>query len=127
MLLFVPKLFLHYLVPAILGEGSSHVSFVALLLARILSSLVNYAINGKVVFRNTENKARSLFLYFALVVVIFFANDFIIDWLRFDSGWLDKTSKFHSVLAHFLSQIICFPLSFFAQKYIVFPKGKKTK
>lgn len=120
------NVFFHFLMPLILGKGSTLISDASLLLARVISSLVNYAINGKVVFQNTKNKARSLLLYFALVVVIFFANNFIINFLLYDSGWF-TTSGLHTVLAHFASQIICFPISFLAQKYIVFPKGKKEK
>lgn len=119
-------LLLHYLMPLLL-DSTDAVNFTSLLIARVLSSMFNFAVNGKVVFRNTEKPTKSLILYFALVVLIFFGNDFIIDWLRYDSGWLSASSKFHSVLAHLLSQVICFPVSFLAQKYVVFPKGKKAK
>lgn len=111
-------LLLRFVMPLIFPENTDLIDFTSLLAARVISSLVNFSVNGTVVFRNMQKPLRSLILYFALVVVIFFANDFLIDWLRYDF------LKLHPVLAHLLSQAICFPVSFLAQKFVVFPKGK---
>lgn len=113
-------LLLHFLMPLLLGNQTNLIDFTSLLFARIISSVVNFAINGTVVFRSTKNPARSFFLYFLLVAVIFFANDFLIDSFRYG---LDL----HSVPAHLLAQGICFPVSFLAQKYLVFPHKKENK
>ena len=111
-------LLLRFVMPLIFPESTDLVDFTSLLAARVISSLVNFSVNGTVVFRNMKKPLRSLILYFALVVIVFFANDFLIDWLRYDF------LKLHPVLAHLLSQAICFPVSFLAQKFVVFPKGK---
>lgn len=112
-------LLLRFVMPLIFPENTDAIDFTSLLVARVISSLVNFSVNGSVVFRNMKNPLRSLILYFSLVVIIFFANDLIIDWLRYDF------LKLHPVLAHFVSQLICFPVSFLVQKYVVFPKGEK--
>ncbi len=113
-------LLLHLLMPLLLGDQTDLIDFTSLLIARVISSVLNFAINGKVVFRNTKNPTRSFVLYFLLVAAIFFANDFLIDQLRYGL-------KLHSVPAHILAQAICFPVSFFVQKYIVFPHKKEKK
>ncbi|MBQ3075594.1 MAG: bifunctional glycosyltransferase family 2/GtrA family protein, partial [Clostridia bacterium] len=111
---------LRFVFPLFLGDNRRIIAFVSLLCARVISSLVNFSVNGTVVFRNMQKPLRSLILYFALVVGIFFANEqlnalFYLNW------------KIHPILSHLLSQAICFPVSFLAQKFIVFPKGKAKK
>lgn len=112
-------LLLRFLFPLFLKEERT-VAFVALLCARVISSLVNFAINGTVVFRNMEKPVRSLILYFALVVLVFLANEQL-------NALFYLTLGIHPILSHLMSQVICFPVSFFAQKYVVFPKGKAKK
>ncbi len=96
------------------------ITFVALLCARVISSLVNFAINGSMVFHNMKNPIRSLILYFTLVAIIFFANEQL-------NALFYLKLHIHPILSHLISQVICFPISFLAQKYVVFPKGKETK
>ena len=112
-------LLLRFLFPLIF-ENERTVAFVALLCARVISSLVNFAVNGTVVFRNMEKPLRSLILYFMLVVGIFFANEQL-------NALFYLTLGIHPILSHLMSQVICFPISFLAQKYVVFPKGKAKK
>lgn len=107
-----------FLFPLLFREART-VTFVSLLVARILSSLVNFWINGKVVFRGLKNPLKCFLFYALLVVGIFFANEWILSLLllRF---------RFHPLLAHILAQIICFPVSFLVQKFLIFrtPKEK---
>ncbi len=109
-------LLLRFLFPLFL-ESDRTIAFVSLLCARVISSLVNFSVNGTVVFRNMKNPARSLILYFILVVGIFFANEQL-------NALFYVTLGIHPILSHLTSQILCFPVSFLAQKYVVFPKGK---
>ena len=109
-------LLLRFLFPLFLKEERV-IAFVALLCARVISSLVNFAVNGTVVFRNMQKPVRSLILYFALVVFIFIANEQLNALFYLNLG-------IHPIVSHLLSQVICFPISFLAQKYVVFPKGK---
>ncbi len=92
-------------------------AFASLLLSRILSSVVNYAINRKMVFHNSANPLKTGLLYLVTVVVIFFANHW------FNALFL-VTFGAHEILSLLAAQIICFPASFLMQKFIVFPKGK---
>ena len=112
-------LLLRFLFPLFLQDERT-ILFVSLLCARIISSLVNFAVNGTVVFRNMQKPLRSLILYFALVVLIFVANEQLNALFCLKAG-------LHPILSHLLSQVICFPVSFFVQKYVVFPKGKAKK
>lgn len=112
-------LLLRFLFPLFL-ENERTVAFVALLCARVISSLVNFAINGTVVFSNMQKPLRSLILYFALVILIFLANEQLNALFYLKLG-------LHPILSHLISQVICFPISFLAQKYVVFPKGKAKR
>lgn len=112
-------LLLHFVFPLILGDNTRMIAFFSLLCARVISSLVNFRINGLVVFRNMEKPVKSFVLYLTLVVLIFFANE------NLNAFFLIRC-KIHSVLSHLIAQAICFPVSFFAQKYIVFPKRKEN-
>ncbi len=111
-------LFTH-LFPHLFAE-ERFVSFFSLLAARILSSCVNFWVNGKVVFQNLEKPFRSFFFYALLVVGIFFANEFILSFLIFNL-------HFHALAAHILAQVVCFPISFLIQKFLIFRKSKEKK
>ena len=112
-------LFLHLVFPHLLAEKRSIVFF-SLLAARVISSFANFFINGKLVFHNLEKPARSMTLYFLLVALIFFANE----WLN-ALFLLKLPFSFGTFFSHALAQCICFPVSFFIQKYLVFPQDKK--
>ncbi len=96
--------------------SSNLVNTVSILPARIISSLVNYLVNRKVVFRNSDKQYKTLTLYALTVILVFFGNNYFTN--------LFTNLGIHRILSYILSQIICFPVSFLLQKYIVFPKGK---
>ena len=95
-------------------------AFASLLISRIISSVLNYLINRKVVFQNSTNPLKTGLLYLLTVVVIFFANHW------FNALFL-VTFGAHEILALLAAQVICFPASFLIQKFIVFPKGEKKE
>ncbi len=95
-------------------------AFCSLLIARAISSVVNFTVNGKMVFHNLKHPARSFVLYVLLVVGIFFGNHVLNTLFLVDFA-------LHEIPSLILAQCICFPVSFLIQKYIVFPKTKETK
>ena len=102
------------------SQNTRLIAFFALLTARIVSSLVNFLVNRSMIFHNKEKPVRSYLLYLVLVGVIFLVNDKLNALLLIRAG-------LHPILCHVLSQTICFPLSFFAQKFIVFSKRKRSQ
>ena len=102
------------------SDNTRMIAFFALLSARILSSFVNYLVNKNMIFRKRGNSFKSYLLYLLLVVVIFLINDKLNAFLLLKVG-------LHVILCHVLAQLICFPLSFLAQKFIVFSKKKAPK
>lgn len=117
---FAYSAFLSLLFPLFLEPGSRSLVFLSLLAARIISSAANFFVNGKLVFKSLEKPARSMILYFLLVIFIFFANE------KLNALFL-LNLNFNVFFSHGLSQCICFPISFLAQKYIVFPRNKEKK
>ncbi len=110
-------LFFHLLFAPFFSEKRS-LEFVSLLVARILSSVVNYWINRNVVFRNLKKPALTLTLYTLLAVVTFFAHEYL--------NWLFLiTLSFPPTLALLMAQVIFFPISFLVQKYWIFPNQKE--
>lgn len=113
-------LLLHFVFPIFLEEDPRALAFFSLLAARVISSVVNFCVNGKMVFRNMKKPVKSFLLYLCLVLAIFFANEQLNAFFLLDCG-------IHAIPAHILAQLICFPVSFLAQKFIVFPKKKEKK
>lgn len=113
------SLFLHLVLPSFMEKERS-IAFFSLLFARVISSLANFFVNGKIVFRNLKKPARSVSLYFLLVIFIFFANEGL-------NALFLLNLKLGTFLSHAFAQCICFPVSFLAQKYVVFPKDKEEK
>jgi len=98
--------------------STARIAFASLLLARCLSSLTNFFINRKLVFRSRENPAKTLVLYLVLALAVFFLNHELNTFFLITLGQ-------HELLSLLLAQCISFPVSYFAQKFIVFPKKKR--
>lgn len=114
----VVYLLLFHLILAPFLPTEKSLEFVSLLIARILSSLANYAINRKVVFSNLEKPVKTLTLYGILAVVTFFVHE------QLNALFLIVLS-FPAFLALLLAQVIFFPISFLLQKYVVFRKENR--
>ena len=87
----------------------------AIVIARIMSSLVNYFLNRRAVFR--DGNRLSILLYYATVAVLLGANWLL---LRLFTGlgiplWL----------AQIIAQVLIYPVSFIIQKKVVFRKKKE--
>ncbi|MBR2634337.1 MAG: bifunctional glycosyltransferase family 2/GtrA family protein [Clostridia bacterium] len=111
---------LFHLVFPLVTEDLKTVAFLSLLTARVTSSVVNFLMNRKLVFQNLLHPIRSFLLYGLLVVGIFFVNHALNTLFLIRLG-------FHELLSLLAAQLICFPVSFLIQKYIVFPKQKEKK
>lgn len=88
---------------------------IALLLARIASSLVNFLVNRNAVFK-TRGRWWSPLGYALLVVAVFFGND-ALNRLFLSLSWA-------SFPAYICAQLICFPVSFLVQKLVIFRNKK---
>ena len=105
------------LAPFLPNESQEVIRYgIALVAARITSSVANYLINRKVVFGNLSDPVKTFTLYILLVVLIFFAN--------YGLGALFLKLGFHVLIAEITAQVLCFPVSFLVQKYWIFPKKK---
>ncbi len=89
----------------------------AIVIARTVSSIVNYVLNRRVVFRS-GNKA-SILLYFLTVAALLGLNYGLIVLL---TGW-----SIPLWIAQIIAQIIVYPISFFFQKLVVFGRKKHEK
>ena len=89
----------------------------AIIIARTVSSTVNYFLNRRVVFRS-GNKV-SMLLYFLTVVALLGLNYGLIVLL---TGW-----EIPLWIAQIIAQIIVYPISFFFQKLVVFGQKKHEK
>lgn len=102
-----------------------HLSFPRLLIesvvtARILSSIVNFIINRKIVFRQKGTVAHAAFRYYALVVFIMLSSYGLI-WTL--SGPLGLNVFFAKIITDIFLSII----SFFAQRELVYSPSSRIK
>lgn len=93
---------------------------IANVLARAISSICNYIINRKVVFKSDKSILKSLVQYFLLVVVILALNTCILNIFV-------NISKLNPLLAKVLTEMVLFCLSWIVQKKIVFNKKERNK
>jgi len=82
-------------------------------IARIVSSTVNFNINKRLVFKNNDNLLKTSIQYFTLVAVILFGNTILLSVLVNDL----LVNKY---LAKILTECIFFMLSWLIQRFIIF-------
>lgn len=88
----------------------------SLLFARICSSLVNFTVNRKVVFKEGQ-RWRSFLGYVILAVAVYFGNN-ALNHLFLFLAW-------PYILCTLMSQVICYPVSFAVQKLFIFRNMKE--
>ena len=81
--------------------------------ARLISSVFNYTVNRKLVFRSGKAVATSALQYFALAAFILAGNTFILQTMTGTLGIGKMTAKV-------LTEVIFFLVSWTVQKYVVF-------
>ena len=96
--------------------GPFHGATVSLLIARLISSLVNFTVNRSVVFK-AGKRWWSVLGYGLLAVAVFFGND-ALNRLFLGFSW-------PSFWAYLSAQAICFPISFLVQKLVIFRKRSR--
>ncbi len=85
---------------------------IATVIARIFSSLYNFAVNAKMVFRNNFNK-KSLLKYIILVIVQMFISAFSVD-------YLSKIIQINVVWVKIIVDMLIFVANFIIQRECVF-------
>ena len=85
--------------------------------ARILSSVFNFTINKKLVFKSKGNTAKSASSYFALVAVILILSTLVL-------SFFVHTCNMNEFAAKIITEIIFFIFSWFLQHFVVFKKKK---
>ena len=88
--------------------------------ARIVSSIINFIINKRFVFKKKGNLLRSAISYFILVAVILVGNTFLLQFLTYTlhiDAWCSKL----------ITEVVFFTLSWAIQKFVIFRNKKKKK
>ena len=102
-----------HLNPIVFFGGGSALRMLSLVLARVISGFCNYLLNRRFVFDGVR-KQRNLLRYAIVAVSVLLLN-----WLFIE---LFTNAGVPTWLSNILAQLICYPLSFFLQKTIVFRK-----
>lgn len=85
----------------------------ATILARIVSSLFNYLLNRKLVFKSDSNKYKSLLEYYLLVIMQMLISAFVVDNLY-------NLVNINPTIIKIPIEIILFMINYVFQKYIIF-------
>ena len=87
--------------------------------ARLISSVANYTINRKLVFRSGKKVATSAVQYFALAAFILAGNTFVLHTMVASLG-------INSMVAKVLTEVLFFMISWTVQRYVVFYDGSEA-
>lgn len=86
--------------------------------ARIVSSVTNYTLNRRFVFKSNSSLVKSAIQYFLLAAVILFGNTVVLEILV-------KRYGIHQMIAKVFTEIIFFTLSWITQRSIIFRRRTK--
>lgn len=86
---------------------------IANVIARAISSTINYLINKNIVFKSKKSIWKSLLAYYSLVIVILILNTIILNLL---------SMIINPIVAKLLTEIILFIVSWLVQKKLIFRK-----
>jgi putative flippase GtrA len=111
---FVLDIALFALFMKVLPDSIGKKIVISTIIARVISSLYNYLVNSKVVFKESNNIA--LVKYFILVIVQMFASGFIVDALS------ENVFTFNPTLIKIIVDSVIFVVNFFIQREWVFKK-----
>ena len=109
---FVDILLFYSFVKLFSGLTLSKTVFFATIIARICSSLLNFAINRKAVFSSQKPIVKSIAAYYALAIGIMF--------LSFGGTYLLTLAFNHTVMMKVMVDLLLFGLSFGIQRKLVF-------
>lgn len=94
--------------------------FISNISARVVSSIVNYTVNKRFVFKKKGNLVKSAISYFILVALILAGNTFVLHLLVNVCG-------VNELLAKLITEAGFFVISWTVQKFIIFKPKKKKK
>ena len=86
---------------------------IANIIARAISSTINYIINKNIVFKSNKNIAKSLLEYYGLVIFILLINTLLLNLLSI---------IINPILAKLITEIILFIISWLVQKILIFKR-----
>ncbi len=121
---FVLAHLFHFLLPMVITQGAlvigtiatinkeTLISFLSTALARVLSSIVNFTLNQKLVFKSKEKTSSAAVKYFSLAVITLILNSTLV-------AILEKVTNLFT-LSYIISQIVFFVMNYFIQKKFVF-------
>ena len=93
-----------------IGQGSLAI-FICTTLARIISSVYNYLINSRIVFKNKDKK--TIIGYFILVVIQMIVSATLV-------SLIDKYISVHTGIIKLVVDIIIFVVNYIVQKEVIF-------
>ena len=93
-----------------IGKGSLAI-FICTTLARIISSIYNYLINSRIVFKNKDKK--TIIGYFILVVIQMIVSATLV-------SLIDKFISVHTGIIKLVVDIIIFIVNYIIQKEVIF-------
>ena len=89
---------------------------VATIIARIISSFINYLLNNKIVFKSNEKKTKTIYKYYILVVVQMFISGILVDTLH-------NFIKIDATYIKIPVEFILFIINYLIQKIFIFKRG----
>ena len=87
--------------------------FYATILARIISSFINYLLNKNAVFQNKDKNKLAIIKYYMLVVFQMFVSAFVVDKLY-------SILKINATLIKIPVELLLFICNYFIQKILIF-------
>lgn len=93
---------------------------ISTILARIISSFINYLLNRDRVFKSNEKNSKTIIKYYALVVVQMLISALVVDNLY-------ALLKINATLIKVPVEFILFVCNYLIQKLFIFKKGTKNE
>lgn len=93
---------------------------VATILARIVSSFINYLLNRDKVFKSNENKLKTIIKYYILVIIQMCVSAFLVDNLY-------EILNINATLIKVPVEFILFICNYLIQKLLIFKRGNNEK
>ena len=93
---------------------------VATILARVISSFINYLLNKDKVFKSSENTKNTIFKYYTLVVIQMLVSALLVDILH-------KIIPINATFIKVPVEFILFICNYLIQKIFIFKRGHNDK
>lgn len=90
---------------------------IATIIARVISSFINYLLNNKIVFKSREKKIKTAIKYYILVIIQMFISALLVDNLY-------KLIKIDATFIKIPVELFLFICNYLIQKIFIFKRGK---